>query len=554
LLIAFSCINVVSANDIDQSEGIIEVENLNNIIDTNSMPHDYYLDNTNTNNDLKIDTIIDSSDIELYCKNGTRFEIILKDEKGNALSDQEINFFVNGVNYPKNTDSKGYVSLGINLMPGKYTITTSFAGNEKYNGFIINNTIFVKNTISGNDINKYFGSDTKYYATFLDGQGNPLKNGTIYFNINGIFYKKFTNDYGIAELNIRLNPDEYIITAAHPETGVNFTNIVNVISTITSEDLTKHYLDENQYTATFLDSEGNPLKNTEVKFNINGVFYPKITNDEGIAELNINLVPNTYILTAIHPVSQLMRSFIVTVLPNPTNGNENDEKTVSLSDITQASANLKDHIETHGTFPEIISVGNYDITVSQFLYLMASAISNYKTVTTFTIITVNNPVESTGDEIMALLYSADYKNVASDVVQYINTHNEAPVYIGSSIGKIQYNTLVYIFSKILNFVNTNNALPTYTLTVDLLDKHTITVIMKPSGVDSGKYEYKYYKTTWLNYCAACHYHGTLLDNPKNVPEGEFTCWNCDADWCGVSGIDKWPRYIYLTKIGESVLV
>ena len=34
--------------------------------------------------------------------------------------------------------------------------------------------------------------------------------------------------------------------------------------------------------------------NAAVKFNINGVFYTKITNSEGIATLNIKLLPAEY--------------------------------------------------------------------------------------------------------------------------------------------------------------------------------------------------------------------------------------------------------------------
>src|SRR5690606_16469556 len=37
----------------------------------------------------------------------------------------------------------------------------------------------------------------------------------------------------------------------------------------------------------------------------------------------------------------------------------------------------------------------------------------------------------------------------------------APDYVNSSLGKIRYETLIYTFSKILNFQNTNGRLPNY---------------------------------------------------------------------------------------------
>ena len=62
--------------------------------------------------------------------------------------------------------------------------------------------------------------------------------------------------------------------------------------------------------------QGNLLKNTEITFNINGIFYTKTTNGDGMARLNINLIPNTYILTAYNPSSGEKHTNIITVLPN----------------------------------------------------------------------------------------------------------------------------------------------------------------------------------------------------------------------------------------------
>lgn len=39
----------------------------------------------------------------------------------------------------------------------------------------------------------------------------------------------------------------------------------------------------------FLNPHGMPLTNTEITFNINGIFYKKMTNNDGMAELKINL-------------------------------------------------------------------------------------------------------------------------------------------------------------------------------------------------------------------------------------------------------------------------
>lgn len=70
------------------------------------------------------------------------------------------------------------------------------------------------------------------------------------------------------------------------------------------------------------------------------------------------------------------------------------------------------------------------------------------------------------------------------------------------------------------------------------DKSTVTVYCYPSK--SG-YPYKLTKKTWKNECPFCKSKGIkskLKFNPKNTEEGELTCEKCDADFCGVSGLDK----------------
>ncbi|WP_296885544.1 hypothetical protein, partial [uncultured Methanobrevibacter sp.] len=49
------------------------------------------------------------------------------------------------------------------------------------------------------------------------GEGNPLANTNVTFNINGVFYNRTTDSDGIAKLNIRLMPGEYIITSSYNE-------------------------------------------------------------------------------------------------------------------------------------------------------------------------------------------------------------------------------------------------------------------------------------------------------------------------------------------------
>ena len=74
----------------------------------------------------------------------------------------------------------------------------------------------------------------------------------------------------------------------------------------------------------------------------------------------------------------------------------------------------------------------------------------------------------------------------------------------------------------------------------------ISMWAKPSVRSS--YAYKWYKKTFIDYCPHCHHYKVLLKNPKGVPEREYTCRRCGADYCAVTGKEKysWSHY-YLRR-------
>ena len=282
--------NVVSFDD-DVETGDLDVDPPSGIDDINNVTYSKSEDTR--------EPVIYGEDLSMYYKNGSRYEVSIYQD-GKIINSQNNNskviFNVNGVNYTKELVN-GKASIGINLNPGNYTITTFYHYTD---GLATKtNNIEVLSTILANDVVKFFRNGTQYCAKFLDGCGSPLVNASVIFNINGVFYKKQTDDRGMAKLNINLRPGEYILTAMHPDALMYGSNIT-VLSTILANDVVKFFRNGTQYCAKFLDGCGSPLVNASVVFNINGVFYKKQTDDNGMARLNINLFPGEYILTAIH--------------------------------------------------------------------------------------------------------------------------------------------------------------------------------------------------------------------------------------------------------------
>ena len=295
--------NVVSFDD-DVETGDLDVDPPSGIDDINNVTYSKSEDTR--------EPVIYGEDLSMYYKNGSRYEVsIYQDGKiiNSQNNDSKVIFNVNGVNYTKELVN-GKASIGINLNPGNYTITTFYHYTD---GLATKtNNIEVLSTIQANDVVKFFRNGTQYCAKFLDGCGSPLVNASVIFNINGVFYKKQTDDNGMAKLNINLRPGVYILTAMHPDALMYGSNIT-VLSTILANDVVKFFRNGTQYCAKFLDGCGSPLVNASVTFNINGVLYKKQTDYEGIARLNINLFPGKYILTAMHP-DGLMYGYNITVL------------------------------------------------------------------------------------------------------------------------------------------------------------------------------------------------------------------------------------------------
>ena len=65
---------------------------------------------------------------------------------------------------------------------------------------------------------------------------------------------------------------------------------ITVLPTLGATDLEMTYKDSSIFNVTVLDSQGNPLADAVVTFNINGVFYNCTSDSDGIARLNINLM------------------------------------------------------------------------------------------------------------------------------------------------------------------------------------------------------------------------------------------------------------------------
>ena len=259
------------------------------------------------------DLIITAPDVVKYYRGPDRFIVYFKDSDGNNVDGLTVKITINGVTYER-TSKDGKASLPLNVPSGNYTVKVEFAGTSEYKPQTLNANVEVLPTIYAKDVLKVFRNGTQYYALFLDGEGNPLANTDVTFNIHGVFYTRTTNASGWAKLNINIEPGKYILTAMNPVTGEMKSNNITVFTLIESSDLVKYNRNGTQFVIRVRGEDGNWAKAGEtVTFNIHGVFYTRQTNETGHIKLNINIEPGEYIITSYY--KDCAESNKITVLP-----------------------------------------------------------------------------------------------------------------------------------------------------------------------------------------------------------------------------------------------
>ena len=159
---------------------------------------------------------------------------------------------------------------------------------------VLTNDRPIEQSVSSENLTKYYKGSESHKATFYDNEGNPLANTQISFTIKcSSFtktYNKLTDANGVASIGIGLNPGTYQIISSNPVTGYDLTTTCAVLSTIDATDITKVAADARKFYATFLKADGSALANTDVKFKVNGKTYTAKTNANGVAGLSVSFL------------------------------------------------------------------------------------------------------------------------------------------------------------------------------------------------------------------------------------------------------------------------
>ena len=154
-----------------------------------------------------------------YFRNASQFFISLIEGAENPVSGVNITMNINGVLYNRLSNENGTAKLNINLEPGEYILTAT----DPLTGLQMSYNITVLPALFADNLEMKYKDGSTFNALVLNGEGKPMANAKVTFNVNGVFYTRYTNSSGMAKLNINLMAGEYIITSEFDEMKISNT-------------------------------------------------------------------------------------------------------------------------------------------------------------------------------------------------------------------------------------------------------------------------------------------------------------------------------------------
>lgn len=149
---------------------------------------------------------------------------------------------------------------------------------------------------------------------------------------------------------------------------------------------------------------------------------------------------------------------------NTTNVTVNDTN-VSVESILNASQEIKEFKENNRTLPSYVMVDDENCTMEQFLYLISKAVVNIKMDNDSYIEVLSNinrtnfTGNSTGDNWDGELNKTSYLLNATNIVAGVEENREVPNFLITNFGNISFNSTVYGFATIGDFIKNGGTLP-----------------------------------------------------------------------------------------------
>lgn len=143
---------------------------------------------------------------------------------------------------------------------------------------------------------------------------------------------------------------------------------------------------------------------------------------------------------------------------------------IVLAHMEEAGEQVKGFMKAEGRLPKYVSCLCYDnlfdrnvvikkITMPQFLYLTTAYFGDDGF--EGEIRTVNPPSTPLDHWVSGQILESEYRSMAENIMNYVELNGRAPNYANSSLGKIPYQMLIYIYARIYAFMGSFHMPPAH---------------------------------------------------------------------------------------------
>jgi hypothetical protein len=136
-------------------------------------------------------------------------------------------------------------------------------------------------------------------------------------------------------------------------------------------------------------------------------------------------------------------------------------KKVTLSEVSYSSSALKNYIDKYHRLPSNITVGRYTVPMSTMIYLLTNSVYNINN-GNYGLITVRyfrEPADPFETFSGGTISRTDYINMAHSYKNIMDIRGKALPYIEIKQGKVRYESLIYMYSRIMDAYGLSGRLP-----------------------------------------------------------------------------------------------
>jgi parallel beta-helix repeat protein len=345
------------------------------------------------------------------------------------------------------------------------------------------------NIITGNDVGVFLSDDTSYIPATFSGWNNSNQSSDNYINHNNIYQNgigfKFESGPGSIPTGNHLyinrivdnttwnvlNNSSETVDAYHNWWGSNsspastisgdviydpwFIVIVNSPSTVNQGSSAPITVDMN-YDSNYEPDTANWLEYPD------SIVYFSTDNGSIVPSQPLKYAKTTAYLTIPLMLTSFSPAHVKVTMDHVTITKTLTINPIKISQVALAANSVKNYYDTYHKLPPFVYLSGNKISMAQYLQLMSLALlkpngftipSNWNS-----IITAINPqgTINTGN-----LTKTELLTIANNVKNFINTNSRAPNYVNTSLGRLNFNNLVYTFAKTVIFYQNNQRMPNY---------------------------------------------------------------------------------------------